>query len=124
MARNQIKRSDEEWDEIIRQCKSSGLSDHQWCEDHGIAISTYYRRLRLFRDIRPEQTLPAKTKQNIQELHSVVPLTLMDELPAKEQTSYHETAASIRVGDVTIDLYNGAGQEMIASLLETAVRLC
>lgn len=35
-----INSNDERWLELVTQCKSSGLSDRQWCIQNGIPVST------------------------------------------------------------------------------------
>ena len=43
MARYQSpSRSDEEWFQIIHECRRSGLSDSQWCKQHDIRESTFF----------------------------------------------------------------------------------
>ena len=43
MARYQSpSRSDEEWFQIINECRCSGLSDSQWCKQHDIRESTFF----------------------------------------------------------------------------------
>ena len=43
MARYQSpRRSDEEWFQIINECRRSGLSDSQWCKQHDIRESTFF----------------------------------------------------------------------------------
>ena len=43
MARYQSpSRSDEEWFQIINECRRSGLSDSQWCKQHDIRESTLF----------------------------------------------------------------------------------
>ena len=32
------RRSDEEWLNIIKECRTSGLPDKTWCLDHGIQL--------------------------------------------------------------------------------------
>ena len=34
--------SREEQLKLIMECRSSGLSDYQWCEAHGIHAGTFY----------------------------------------------------------------------------------
>lgn len=50
MAINQrTRRSDQEWFNIISECRQSGLSDKNWCEIHDIPISSFHtaaKRLR------------------------------------------------------------------------------
>lgn len=125
MAKNQVKRSDTEWEDIIRQCKSSGMSDHQWCMEHGISTSTYYRRLRLFRNVQCiEETLP-QTKQVLAEQHAVVPLTLLeDSNETVESGSKGIPAATIRFQGISVDLYPKIGADMMNSILQMAVQLC
>lgn len=36
------RRTDEEWLSLIQQCRSSGFSDHVWCEQNDISINTFY----------------------------------------------------------------------------------
>jgi len=40
MEQKQPKRSEREWIDLIRECRSSGLSDKAWCGEHGICAST------------------------------------------------------------------------------------
>ena len=43
MARYQsASRSDEEWFQLINECRRSGLSDSQWCKQHDIRESTFF----------------------------------------------------------------------------------
>ena len=43
MARYQSpSRSDEEWFQVINECRRSGLSDSQWCKQHDIRESTFF----------------------------------------------------------------------------------
>ena len=34
--------TDEEWFEIIKECRTSGITQRQWCREHKISISAYY----------------------------------------------------------------------------------
>ena len=40
------RRSDEEWLNIIKECRTSGLPDKTWCLDHGIQPSKFYYHIR------------------------------------------------------------------------------
>lgn len=35
-------RSDQEWLNLITECRQSGLSDHTWCEQHDVPSSSFY----------------------------------------------------------------------------------
>jgi len=39
-----------EWSKKIQECKSSGLTVAQWCENNNLNIKTYYYRLRKVRE--------------------------------------------------------------------------
>ena len=39
-----------EWREKILSCQESGKPVKAWCKEHGIAQSTYYRKLRMMRE--------------------------------------------------------------------------
>ena len=125
MAKNQVNRSDSEWEEIIRECKTSGMSDHQWCMEHGISVSTFYRRLRWYRNVQPVNYLPSMTKPAKPDHHAIVPLTILEDSSDHPGAGFACTpAASIRVHGITIDLYQGAGPDMVQNLLQMAVELC
>ena len=32
-----------QWVQIVSQCRDSGLSVRQWCQEHGVNISSYYK---------------------------------------------------------------------------------
>lgn len=36
------KRSLDEWMELVTACKQSGLTDADWCAEHGIAPRSFY----------------------------------------------------------------------------------
>lgn len=45
MVHRRPRRSDQEWLELIQQCRSSGLTDKQWCEQHNIhwSIEVFFK---------------------------------------------------------------------------------
>ena len=42
--------SREEQLKLIMECRSSGLSDYQWCEAHGIHAGTFYNWVNRFQN--------------------------------------------------------------------------
>ena len=61
------RRSDEEWLNIIHECRTSGLSDKIWCEEHHIQPSKFYYHIRRLRAkaceiTEREDTLPRNRK--------------------------------------------------------------
>jgi len=121
--RKYVRYNNSEWEDIIKRCKSSGLSDYQWCRDNGIALTSFYRKLKQFRDIHIEpsaQVLPiAKTQESVQE---VVPLEV---IPDQEtQTSYNNegkvVAARVTVKGMTIEVFNAADPGLIKDIIQCA----
>ena len=41
--------NDEHWLELITKCRSSELTDRQWCIENGILVSTFYYHVRTLR---------------------------------------------------------------------------
>src|SRR5699024_12705443 len=41
--------NDDHWLKLITQCRSSGLTDRQWCIENGISVSTFYYHVRALR---------------------------------------------------------------------------
>ena len=123
MSAREIKRSDEEWEELIRRCKSSGLSDHQWCDENHISISSFYRRLRKLRNRKELGALPEALPVPA-ESHDVVPLMIQDEFQERNGGPGGSIAAEITVGQIKIRIYNEADAVLLSHLLEAAGRLC
>ena len=32
-----------QWAQVVAQCRDSGLSVRQWCQEHGVNFSSYYK---------------------------------------------------------------------------------
>lgn len=44
-----------EWAEMVRACRSSGISVRRWCTENGVNLKTYYYRLRRVREFLCEE---------------------------------------------------------------------
>ena len=51
--RNEYRR--QQWTQIIRDCQNSGLSNKEYCRQHGISEKTYYYWLRKLRTAAAER---------------------------------------------------------------------
>lgn len=123
--------TDTEWEELICQCRSSGLSDWQWCLKNGIPTSSFYRHLKKFRNaviIPPPVSADAgRTSEPAQE---VVPLMIRDE-PSVPRNICSEPvrndgtpAARLTVRGLSIEIYNHAGSDLISGILRAVEGLC
>ena len=70
-------RSDEEWLQLIRECRSSGMTDRVWCEEHQIAFSTFYYHVQ---DLRKKaRDLPEPVRKGRDILQEVVPVAIIED---------------------------------------------
>lgn len=49
MAQLRTRRSQEEWLELIQECRCSGMTDRDWCDQHGIVVSSFYNAVKRLR---------------------------------------------------------------------------
>ena len=59
--------NDEHWLKLITQCRTSGLTDRQWCIENGISVSIFYYHVRVLRKKACEvpKALAAVQKQEV-----------------------------------------------------------
>ena len=101
------------WTAAIQDCRSSGLSVKQWCRQREITPATYYRWEReVLALANAERTTAADTAVTFVELPAV-----------QQQRNVSERAATIRIGEISIDVYNETDPELLKSMLET-LRSC
>ena len=112
---------------LIMECRQSGLSDYQWCEQNGVHPGNFYNwvsKLRKSGYTFPESAAKSNATPNRQE---VVKLDLVRDWelsPIIEQNVSRaispETpsiAAELLVGGITLRLFNGADEQLIQNTL-------
>lgn len=124
----------EERFELIMECRNSGLSDHQWLEEHGIASSTFYYWISQFRkkgypniNEIPEplkQSSPHKVQRQEVVKINVVPRRqemLEQNAPVHPVLSSVEMSPVIEIatGAATVRLTNDASPELLAVVLRS-----
>ena len=70
---------------LIMECRQSGLSDYQWCEQNGIHPGTFYNWVSKLRESGyslPDASKRSEMKPAVQE---VVKVDLIDSIPEAEQ---------------------------------------
>ncbi len=94
-----------EWSRRVESCRSSGLTVGQWCQENGIAISTYF-------------TWQKKVFQALKEAQEVTfaEVPVMEGLPSSEQ----QVAAVMEVSGVRIQVYEGADTATLQAILQAA----
>jgi len=127
------RRSDQEWIDIIKECRNSGMSDKSWCELHQIHTSKFYyhvRRLRSQACELPEVSYDLR-HQPKQEL---VQIQLDSELPescpdnpgvfSMTHNSPIDPALRLSIGRCNVEIFNTAASQTIYNTLAALQRLC
>ena len=133
MARYQSpSRSDEEWFQIINECRRSGLPDSQWCKQHDIRDSTFFCAVSRLR--KKAYAIPDRNK-NIDVLSNSIPqqevvridieqepLQLCSQEPMQEYPAPHlDNSHTIEIDahGISIRIRNNANTELLKTVLST-----
>jgi len=127
---SQPRRTDQEWLELIQECRTSGMSDKDWCEQHHIQRSSLYyhiRRLRYRACAIPEASLPVfHGKQEVVQIRFSDSDSLPVNTPALNNPleAAGDTAIRLTVHGIRIEITNAAAGETIANTITALQRLC
>lgn len=122
------RRSDQEWIDLIHECRTSGLGDKDWCEQHGIPISTFYTKISRLR--RTACEMPKAQRRVIRETQQVAPLQIVDETPALYtelptcDAVSKSPAVALKIQGYSIEIANHAARETILNTLSVLQQLC
>lgn len=127
MSKRNPRRTDEDWLNLIQECRSSGLSDKYWCEQHHIHPSNFYYHIKRLRNKACD--IPESAGSPISQKQEVVQLSFQEStvLPQTEQLSSletPETAIRITLQGFQIEITNAAASETIFHTLSALQRLC
>jgi putative transposase len=107
-----------EWKELIAECRGSGKSVNEWCEENTIKPSQYYYWLRT---IRNEVLVLAKKPDNAPQVQ-FTKVSIKEEMPATNQNS--STCAVFRSGSFSLEINNGADFKVLEHILRTLGNRC
>ena len=106
------------WSQRVADCRSSGLSVNRWCAEHNIKPKTYYNwQKKAFAAMIEQQKMlveVTETQSRFAELPA--PASEPAPVPAAEPGQKNSLIASIRVGNASLDVYDGADAEVVATL--------
>lgn len=103
------------WSERVRECRGSGLSVREWCEQNGYKVSVYYRWQREVFNAVSQQVQPTATDS------MPVFAEISPEFVAQSTSS--EVAATMKFGDVSVDFYANTPQAFLEAFLRS-VKSC
>ena len=90
-----------EWSQRISDCKNSGMSVKDWCKVNGIPLSTYYNQQRkVFEAVKSAEENKDKTQ--------------FAEICMPQRGT---PTVTIRIGDAEADIYPGADEETIRTII-------
>lgn len=112
---------------LIIECRQSGLSDYQWCEQNGVYPGNFYNwvsKLRKQGYTFPESEAKSNAIPNVQEVVKVnlIPsqvhsLEMEQNVSLLETTQPPAVAAELLIGGITLRLFNGADEQLIQNTL-------
>jgi len=119
-------KSIDEINKLVMECRTSGLTDHQWCKANNINPSTLYRWVQKLRNMRcdiPENkatSYPVSTCQEVVKLEVVKPEVAKVEYnaPVSIQSHFSDSASiEIATANVTIRFANDVNPELFKTAL-------
>ena len=114
MTSNELKHEakKQEWSMSIQECRGSGLSVSERCQQRGVTTTTYRWERELLTGVRKNGTPPSTA-------------VTFAELPAPMQVSRNvaERFATLHIGKASLDIYPGCDAEQLRLLVEL-LRLC
>ena len=121
------RKTEEEWEELIREFKNSGLAPSTWCKKKGICRSTFLARLN---NVKTTGIVAGAGNQRvpcIKENREIVELKLGDPSPASDSVTNDvrfETAIRLSIKGVSVDISNAAKAETIFNTIRVLEGLC
>lgn len=126
-----VRRTADEQYQLIMECRSSGLGDYQWCNEHGIKPGTFYNWVKRLRkkacydippatgrgDYRPsaQQDVVKLEIVNQPVLHEETP-QLLNALPGYTDTNCMEATAEIKLGSALIRISNDINPALLSQI--------
>ena len=130
MLQKRTRRSDQEWMELIQECRGSGLSDRAWCSEHDIPISTFYNRISYFR--KRACNIPSPNRNTVQPSQQVVALSLVEDTSITVEPCGKQEAGAfpclpavtLTIKGCRLEINNHAGRDTIRNTLLALQQLC
>lgn len=125
------RRSQEEWLQLIMECRNSGMTDRTWCEQHGILVSSFYNAVKRLRQKACDIPYVSNKKPYALDLTSqkqeavqidIYPETIPDpEVSAPPVTSVphidNSHTIELMIGDVSLKVSNPADPVLLQQII-------
>ena len=114
--KTQRRTADEQY-QLIMECRSSGLSDYQWCTEHNINPGTFYNWVKRLRKkacyVVKLEVIPDHQNPGIPTVESTM-LPLEEPCPAIE----------VMLGTVSIKISNDVDPKLLSQILKAVTGTC
>lgn len=107
------------WVNLMREAKSSGLSNRRWCRENGIQEKTYYYWQRKLREAACKELLP---DGGVRDKKVLAPSGWAVCLP--EQPGSDEGAVTIEIGQCKVKVACNTNPEALEKVCRVLMRLC
>ena len=91
-----------EWARLVSQCRGSGMTVRQWCEENGISLSSYYKWQR--------KVYAAVQAQQEARFVEVTPVQ-------QASVAVSDVAVTVRVAGAEADIHSGADAATVEMVL-------
>ena len=130
-------KTDQEWLDVIQTCRTSGMTDKDWCHSNGISQTSLYRHINRLR--KKDYAIPDHGRIQLDKGHEVVPVEFdkITELDPKyvrlssevrsDDISVSGIASSgvhVTAGKFKIDIDNNVNASVLQDTLRILQRLC
>ena len=113
---------EDHWLELITQCRSSGLTDRQWCIENGIPVSTFYYHVRALR--KKACAVPEAVDASAQK-QEVVQIPLWEtEQNRSDHVALPGPSVCLEIPRVGVEIHEQAGADVIRNTLLALRQLC
>ena len=125
---NTQRRTAEEQYQLIMECRNSGLSDSQWCTEHGINPGTFYNWVSRLRKKACLEVPPANGQGTYEAAanQEVVKLEVLPDIPTDMDSDSIETvgisqsfssAIEIRSDQISISISNDVDPKLLSQII-------
>ena len=109
-----------EWAAMVQECQTSGKNVEEWCNENGINISTYYKRLNVIRTELIEESenqsiVPVSVSAAVSDASNSVIANAVKECSCEDKIMMRKNGIEIELpqnisGDIVLALLRGLSQ--------------
>jgi hypothetical protein len=107
----------EVWRKRIVDCRGSGMTVREWCQENQVCVTTYYRWEREILGHKPEDD------SRSQQMSSVAPVFATLPAPQREISEKERPVATVRIGGASVDIYSNTDNGLVTALIQ-ALKSC